>query len=112
MYLMDASVHSSYGPLVMKHPDLIPFYSHLLCRGNLSETAEDASQYLFQMSLDSGLLQLDCDFEGHETWPEPAMIRLLDVSAKATDLRLQRAATRLEAILLREFRSQIASTVE
>ena len=41
----------------MKHAELIPLYSHLLCREELSEDAEDASQHLFQMALDAGLLQ-------------------------------------------------------
>ena len=93
----------------MKHPDLIPLYSHLLCREELSEDAEDASQHLFQMALDAGLLQLDRDFDGHEMWPEPTMMRLLEIATKAADLRLSRAARRLEAILLREFPSQVAS---
>jgi len=93
----------------MKHPDLIPFYSHLLCWGKLSEVVEDASQYLFQMTLDAGLLHLDHDFEGHEMWPEPTMMRVLDISAKAADLRLRCAARRLEAVLLQEFPAQIAS---
>jgi len=54
-------------------------------------------------------LQLDRDFEGHEMWPEPTMMRLLEITTKAADLRLSRAARRLEAILLREFPSQVAS---
>ena len=93
----------------MKHPDLIPLYSRLLCWEELSEDAEDASQHLFQMALDAGLLQLDRDFDGHEMWPEPTMMRLLEIATKAADLRLSRAARRLEAILLQEFPSQVAS---
>jgi len=90
----------------MEHPDLIPIYAHLLCNEELSETAEDAAQHLFQRSLDAGLLQPDEGYEGPGLCSEPTMMRLLEVTAAAADVELRRLADRLEG-LLREFPTKL-----
>ena len=87
----------------MKNPDLIPTYAHLLCNEVLSEVIEDASQHLLQQAVDAGLLQPDAAYEGHGACSEPMMMRLLEVSGAAANTELRRLASRLEALLLREF---------
>lgn len=90
----------------MRYPDLIPIYAHVLCNEELSEATEDASQQLVQRVVDAGLLQPDECHEGQEPCSEPTMMRLLEAGA-AADAELRRLADGLEALLLREFPTQL-----
>jgi hypothetical protein len=78
--------------MAMKHPDLIPIYTHLLCNEELSETVEKVSQHLFQQAVHAGLLQPKSTMTTLYSCSEPMMMRLMKVSAAAADVELRSLA--------------------
>jgi hypothetical protein len=93
--------------MAMKHPDLIPIYTHLLCNEELSETVEEVSQYLFQQAVHAGLLQPDKYNNNPILCSEPIMMQLMKVSPAAADMELRSLAERLETLLLQEFSTKL-----
>jgi hypothetical protein len=87
----------------MRYPDLIPAYAHLLCNEDLSEATEDVAQHLFQRASDAGLLRPDGGRGDRGSCSEPMLVRLLEISAAAADVKLRRLLNTLETLLLQEF---------